>query len=300
MKKFFFLFISLFLLGLTIFSSKIFQFKAENENQNFNLITSVTYLCKDNKTLEASFYKGEPQSVKPGEMPIPNGKVKIFLSDGRKIELNQTVSADGSRYANQDESFIFWSKGNGVLVLENNNERNYKGCIVLAEDPGNLANYYLNDEIGFTVRYPKDWKLDDSYQYQALGPNKIINGVKFTIPSNFAKNTNLSGFDTGISIEYLPGVSECKASLFLEGSTNEKLLNDNGIDYSFASVNQGAAGNYYEEQVWAILGTNPCLAIRYFIHSTNIENYPEKTVSEFDRVSLVNYFDEIRHSLILR
>jgi len=71
------------------------------------LITKVSYICKDDKTIEASFYKGELKLVAPGEMPKPNGSVKIVLSDGRKLDLIQTISADGSRYVNADESFVF-------------------------------------------------------------------------------------------------------------------------------------------------------------------------------------------------
>ena len=40
-------------------------------------------------------------------------------------------------------------------------------------------------------------------------------------------------------------------------------------------------------------------AVRYFIHSSNIGNYPEGAVREFDRQALLNQFDQIRRSLIL-
>jgi len=98
------------------------------------LITQVTYACSNNKTIDAAFYKGETKSVEPGEMPIPSGSVKIVLSDGRSFDLPQTVSADGGRYANSDESFVFWSKGDGVTILENNIEKDYKGCVVSPEN----------------------------------------------------------------------------------------------------------------------------------------------------------------------
>jgi len=97
------------------------------------LIAQVMYICNNNKTINASFYKGKTKLVKPGEPPIPSGSMKIVLSDGRSFDLPQTISADGSRYANTDESFIFWSKGDGALVLENNIEKNYRGCIVSSE-----------------------------------------------------------------------------------------------------------------------------------------------------------------------
>lgn len=269
-----------------------------NKNPSPSPIAQVTYICNDNKTIYAAFYKGEVKIVKPGEMPIPSGSVKIVLSDGRNLDLTQTISADGSRYANSDESLVFWSKGNGALVLENNVEKNYIGCIVIAKDPGGLPNTYSDSTTGFSIRYPVDYLMNASYKYQALGPGKDINGVKFTIPSTLAPNTNLSSFDTGVSVEIIPATQDCNASLFLDDSTDLQTVTDNGRDYSFASTNGAAAGNRYEEKVWAIPGTNPCIAIRYFIHSTTVANYPEGTVSEFNYNSLVGQFDKIRQSLI--
>jgi membrane-bound inhibitor of C-type lysozyme len=93
-------------------------------------ISQVTYVCKNDKTIKAAFYEGKLIPVKPGESPIPTGSVKLVLSDGRNLDLPQTLSADGARYANTDESFVFWSKGDGSLVLENDAEKDYVGCVV--------------------------------------------------------------------------------------------------------------------------------------------------------------------------
>ena len=117
---------------LTIFNQMLSTFKfIENAS---TLITQVTYICNGDKTIEAAFYKGETKPVEPGEMPIPSGSVKIVLSDGRSFDLPQTISADGGRYANNDESFVFWSKGDSATILENNIEKDYKGCIVLPKE----------------------------------------------------------------------------------------------------------------------------------------------------------------------
>ena len=86
------------------------------------------FSCDGGKTIKASFYKGEIVPVNPGEPPVPTGSIELELSDGRNLKLSQTISASGARYANSDESFIFWNKGDTALVLENNIEKNYTNC----------------------------------------------------------------------------------------------------------------------------------------------------------------------------
>jgi len=300
MKKQFRVSLIVIILAVIIVGGIWFLNKKSSVSPSLSLITEVTYLCDNNKTIKAAFYKGEPKPVQPGEMTIPSGMVKLVLSDGRNLDLAQTISADGGRYANSDESFVFWSKGNGAMVLENNAEKDYKNCIVVSPDSGILPNVYLDSKIGFTLRYPEGYSVDSSYKYQALGPGKDISGVKFIIPQSFATGTNLSSFDTGVSVEAISNVSDCNASLFLSGKVKPQMITDNNVEYSFASSTDAGAGNRYEEQVWAFPGTNPCLAVRYFIHYMAIENYPQGSVSEFNHDALISQFDKIRHSLILK
>lgn len=93
-------------------------------------IAVVSYSCKDSKTIDAEYYKGTPPPVVPGQPPIPGGSIHLKLSDGRAMTLPQTTSADGSRYANKDESFIFWDKGDNALVLENNEQKSFVECVL--------------------------------------------------------------------------------------------------------------------------------------------------------------------------
>lgn len=60
-------------------------------------------------------------------MPVLSGSVEIILSDGRNFNLSQTISVSGIRYANDDESLIFWNKEENVFVLEGD-EGIYKNC----------------------------------------------------------------------------------------------------------------------------------------------------------------------------
>ena len=128
MKKYIIIFIAIIVVGLGwYFLPRVFVSKAPT----IKLINSVVYTCDQGKTINAEYYESDLKTVVTPDMPpTPTGSVKISLSDGRKMTLPQTISADGVRYANTDESFIFWSKGNGVMVLENNQEKDFTGCTI--------------------------------------------------------------------------------------------------------------------------------------------------------------------------
>lgn len=271
-------------------------------------IATAHYQCDGRKTIDAAFYEGgAAPEVKPGEPPVPTGSAKVALSDGRTMSLHQTISADGGRYSDGDpmtqgsESFVFWSKGNGALVLENNEQKSYIGCITVKPNPGNLPQVYESGSNGFSIRYPEGYTLNADYKYQEFGPGKDIYGVSFTIPSSMAEGTNL-GQDTRVSVEEIPGAKECTASLFLDHGAmplDVTTTTDNGTEYSTASFTGAGAGNRYEETVYALPYTNPCIAVRYYVHYGVIENYPEGAVKEFDHKALTDQFDAIRHTLTI-
>ena len=118
--------------------------------------------------------------------------------------------------------------------------------------------------------------------------------VKFTIPKIYTDGNNLSQ-DSYISIESISDYKSCDASLFLANSIHKNLF-DNGIDYSYAFQSDAAAGNRYEESVYAFPKNNKCFAVRYFIHYGAIENYNEVKVKSFNKENLIKEFDLIRDS----
>jgi len=260
-------------------------------------IASASFLCSGGKTIAAAFYEGSSTpSISPDEPPTPGGSAIVTLSDGRVIRLAQTVSADGGRYANADESFVFWTKGNGALVLTHGAESEFTQCVAVQKDPGGLSNAYESRGV-FSIRYPQGFVPDSAaYVYEALGPEKLISGTKFTIDPLLATGTNLSS-DSYVSVEMLPEHVACDASAFLTEGVHAYPFTEDGLTYSVASSTDAAVGNRYEEHVYAITGTDPCIAVRYFIHYGAIENYPDGSVVEFDHSALMHIFDSIRRSL---
>jgi Membrane-bound lysozyme-inhibitor of c-type lysozyme len=91
-----------------------------------DLINTTTYADRAGKTITAAFYHGPPAwEPKPGEPSTPTGFVELTLADGSTLKLRQTISADGARYANNNQSFVFWDKGTTALVFDNGKQIDY-------------------------------------------------------------------------------------------------------------------------------------------------------------------------------
>src|SRR3989338_9862809 len=149
----------------------------------------------------------------------------------------------------------------------------------------------------FSIVYPADYTVDESYVYDQVNPKKPISGVKFTIPMTMATGTNLAS-DTYTAVEWLPNAKSCTGDIYLAANVkSESLVDANGVTYSVATSSGAAAGNLYEEAVYALPGSSPCTAVRYYIHSSAIHNYEPGAVQEFNRAALVAAFDTIRQSM---
>lgn len=64
------------------------------------------FSCANGKSIDATFINGK------------GSRVQLAISDGRRMSLPQALSADGGRYANADESIVFWNTGNTAFVQE--------------------------------------------------------------------------------------------------------------------------------------------------------------------------------------
>ena len=122
MKKYLITFIVLIIIGVGSFY--LFKKPASNnipvkntpvvETPKAGIINSVTFSCAQNKNIQAIFF---------------SDKVELNLSDGRNMLLPQAISASGARYANNDESFVFWKKGDTAIV-EEGNKMTFSDCAI--------------------------------------------------------------------------------------------------------------------------------------------------------------------------
>jgi hypothetical protein len=159
---------------------------------------------------------------------------------------------------------------------------------------------YRNAKLGYAISYPPGWRMDATHDYQSMGPGKDIYGTAFVVSPSIASGTNLSN-DSYLAVESLSGTAACTADEFLDDADQAgvHIETSDGIAWSVEHGNDAGAGNFYEETVYAVQGPHSCLAIRYFIHSTNITNYTPGTVTEFDKPKLLATFDKMRASFRL-
>jgi membrane-bound inhibitor of C-type lysozyme len=108
---------------------------------------SAVYACDSGRTISAIFYEGPaPETPAPGEPPVPTGSVEISLNGEASTTLPQTISGSGVRFANADESFVFWNKGNSAIIMRNNSmDPDYTNCSDVS-----ATNTYTSGKYGFS------------------------------------------------------------------------------------------------------------------------------------------------------
>ncbi len=78
------------------------------------------------EVIKATFYCTDGKSIK-AEFDNADDKVNLTLSDGRTWTLPRAMSGSGARYANADESQVFWNKGDTAFI-EENGQTTYSDC----------------------------------------------------------------------------------------------------------------------------------------------------------------------------
>ena len=100
--------------GLFYFYKKSTQINQDVIQKTNDVVNSISFSCDGGKSIKALVF---------------NNKVELSLSDNRNLLLIQGVSASGVRYANSDESIIFWNKGD-TAFLEENNIETFRACVI--------------------------------------------------------------------------------------------------------------------------------------------------------------------------
>jgi membrane-bound inhibitor of C-type lysozyme len=78
---------------------------ATGTGESARTVIENTFVCSSGERIEAVF-------------DTESNRVDLSLSDGRKLGLAQVLSASGARYANPEESIVFWNKGRTAFLQE--------------------------------------------------------------------------------------------------------------------------------------------------------------------------------------
>jgi membrane-bound inhibitor of C-type lysozyme len=244
--------------------------------------TEVSYRCDASKTIDAVYHHSADT-------------VDVTLSDGRVMnELSHTLSADGARYTTDDESFVFWSRGNGAFITENGTTT-FDNCIDISSAPTGTTTgaapttRYTNDTYGFSIEYPSDLTPETTFtKYYALGDawraqvTANPKGVPVVAIPVYRIDNNKDGIATGkpfplyYDAEVRVGVSsdatEVKNCLANDpGFTTQKSENVtiNGITFKKFSFQDAAMQQYVEGNSYRTVHNNKCYVVEQIRTGSN-------------------------------
>ena len=80
-----------------------------------NIFSNKEAVVAPEKVITAMFYCDYDKTI---SAEFTEGMVSLILIDERELTLPQTISGSGARYANEDESIIFWNKGDTAFIQE--------------------------------------------------------------------------------------------------------------------------------------------------------------------------------------
>jgi membrane-bound inhibitor of C-type lysozyme len=197
---------------------------------------TVTFFCSDARSVVATFYPGNDTHV------------DLVLSDGRTLSVPHAMSGSGARYANADESFVFWNKGDAAFITENGTTT-YADCSTL--DTSSWKSM-TDPDSGVTFRYPGDF------------------GTKY-----------ISTVDWPPKVAVQNGPFTCTAAgseTARAGITQPVALN--GRVYCVTKESEGAAGSVYTNYAYAAERGSTVLIFTFSLRFVQCANYDEPKRTE--------------------
>lgn len=190
---------------------------------------------------------------------------------------------------------------NGVEIIDQNLSVNYdptytfvknEDCSISYADPNEVYSFRYNPLFelveGNLTTPGKEWRTNTKENGIILG-DVIVN-------KSFYPNTNFSDarLRIGRSAD-VNAINTCTTDTS-GGEKNDGVKTIEGYSFTKFTSEEGAAGNFYDLTSYRGIVDGDCYSIEYLIHSTNINNYPEGEVKEFDENKLKNEFEKIINS----
>jgi membrane-bound inhibitor of C-type lysozyme len=202
----------------------VYLYSRTKQSDESSSSISTTFTCKDEKSIAAVF-----------STPTASSSVELTLSDGRTFTLPQTISASGARYANSDETFVFWNKGDTAFITEGiKNLETYTNCVAEKKEVSTIATTTLDEALPKTpttvAAKPKPTTTlgtnlltysNAEYKFQVKFPKSVLPQSYFTtfyqLPSSW--RLNASAVNQGKAIVSFPVHRIDQGSLSAKGKT---------------------------------------------------------------------------------
>jgi hypothetical protein len=160
---------------------------------------------------------------------------------------------------------------------------------------------YVSESYGASFRYTDEFA---PVRFQEMIINKFDPEVALQfIDSGSIDNTNLGQayFLFGASHDSAL-VESCIQPVSLGGpETVTGEVNIGGVSFTRSEAAGVGAGNLYEQTYYRAAYNGVCYEATFFVHSTNIGNYPPETgIEEFDRAALIQKMEGILSTLVIK
>lgn len=257
-----------------------------NDSPDPSVISTVSYLCEEGKSFSAS-YKDDSAS--------------LVLSDGRSLDLSQTISGSGVRYGNGEITFS--SKGDNAFIEENGNTT-FINCVANStlDDGSKEFHTFTDGSKTFSFDYGNDVMISGGgtgYTEQWMNEGKGLGLIlaKVVLPRSFQPKTNFSEGTMKVSTSSDPdAIKECLNPP--QGNNVPKSsASIGGVTFTTYTYGDAGAGNFYNTTSYRAIKNNQCYVIEYIIHSTNIGVYsPDQGIKEYDNVKVKKVFEDMVQS----
>jgi hypothetical protein len=176
----------------------------------------------------------------------------------------------------------------------NKTTTNNSNTLPPSPQPSSDTQVYTNATYGFEFTYPKTMKFITP-TYASL-QDKI---VEIQITKDEYSGTNFGDGAFSVSAQYAKSLMECLNLTPPENGDGFKTkITINGVDFYMTKSAGAGAGNFYESNVYRTVRSpgGACIEIMETIHTTNIGNYPEGTVTEVNKAEIQQKLDQILNS----
>lgn len=271
--------------------------------------STYTFMCDAGKSIKASFNLAKDESV------------SLSLSDGRSLSLAHTIAASGARYANPDESIVFWNKGS-MAFIEEQNKVTFANCTTdgksesqvplpaptkptpsIPSKPisGSKTKTYTNATYGFSITYPESIVPENQFKgFYILSPEWRVGAtpekrgtpvVAFPVKRIDTETSLKKTYPLFFSAEVRVGISKDTQNCYTTdgGYTNQKVTNVtiNGIAFKRYSFGDAAMMKYLQGESYRTIHNGTCFVVEQIkVGSTyrddqTVVSTPEETLTTY-------------------